>query len=230
MSDEPRPLSALPIHRHCCRLGGTPRPISALPSYSNEIARVVSWNSDCMPRGVLNKQDTFTDMLGSETEICERYAAELSALALLDRAYYLKSTATVEDRADYFRRQERLEKVRAEFYTNLSQVRRSDNPHSEGVRVRVKNQTVSQAITRAANCGMLHDLNNSLGVVIGHCELMAEFVSKDHRAAKHLSAILGAARKMATLIHGSVCEVQKRASPLSRGVHASISTKSMNDV
>ena len=64
---------------------------------------------------------------------------------------------------------------------------------------------IGQPVMSAPQCRVLHDLNNSLGVVMGRCELLADFVSKDAGAAKHLLAILDAARTMAKRIHGSTC-------------------------
>jgi hypothetical protein len=60
----------------------------------------------------------------TETEICTRYEAELAEIADLDRVYYLNSPASCVDRADYYRRQDQLEQVRARLYAELSAVRR----------------------------------------------------------------------------------------------------------
>lgn len=144
--------------------------------------------------------------MGTETEICTRYEAELSAIASLDRAYYLNATATPADRANYVRRQDDLEQVRAWLYAELSTVRHSETTKPAVFRVRVNDRAIGQQVMSAPQCMLAHDLNNYLGVVIGRCELLADFVSKDAGAAKHLSVILDTAQTMTTRIHGSVCK------------------------
>jgi len=59
----------------------------------------------------------------------------------------------------------------------------------------------------APQCTLAHDLNNYLGVVIGRCELLADHASEDAQVARHLSAILEAACKMADFIRGSACGI-----------------------
>lgn len=144
-----------------------------------------------------------------EAEVYKRYEAEMAAIAALDQAYYVNTTPTPAERADYIKRQAQLEQVRSRFYAELRTVRHSETARPGMFRVIVDDRFFGQPIMSAPQCALLHDLNNSLGVVIGCCELLADSVSNDAGAAKHLSAILEAARKMATRIHGSVCEPRK---------------------
>lgn len=147
-----------------------------------------------------------------------RYAAELAAIAALDRDYYLKATPTLADRAGYFTRQAHLEELRARLYAELSTVRHSETTKPGTFRVQVHDRVIGQSVVSAPQCTLIHDLNNALGVVIGHCELLTDFVSKDPGASKHLSAILDAARKMANRIHRSVCPDSVRSSKDSAAV------------
>jgi hypothetical protein len=58
--------------------------------------------------------------MDTETEIFIRYEAELAEIARLDRLYYQKAAAGRADRADYYRRQDQLERVRARLCVELS--------------------------------------------------------------------------------------------------------------
>ncbi len=140
-----------------------------------------------------------------ESEICRRYAAELAEIAALDRGYYLNEMPTPADRAGYVRRQAQLERVRLRFYGELSMARHSEPMKPGTFRVVVNDRLIGEPVMSAPQCRVLHDLNNFLGVVIGRCELLADFVSKDAGAVKHLSAILDASRNMAERIHGGAC-------------------------
>ena len=62
---------------------------------------------------------------GAESAICLCYAAELEAIAELDRAYYLNPLPSLLDRAEYYQRQERLEQVRSRLYSALDAVRQA---------------------------------------------------------------------------------------------------------
>jgi hypothetical protein len=55
-----------------------------------------------------------------KTEIAIRYEAELAEIAALDRLYYQTVAASRADRADYYRRQEQLERIRTRLYAELS--------------------------------------------------------------------------------------------------------------
>lgn len=59
----------------------------------------------------------------TEAEICRRYEAELSAIAALDRCYYLAPCPTRSDRADYAARQNQLQGIRSRFYAELAHAR-----------------------------------------------------------------------------------------------------------
>jgi hypothetical protein len=50
-----------------------------------------------------------------------RYAAELKAIAALDREYYLNPSPNLAQRAEYHNRQEDLEQIRRRLYSELSE-------------------------------------------------------------------------------------------------------------
>jgi hypothetical protein len=50
-----------------------------------------------------------------------RYAAELEAIAALDREYYLNPSPNLAQRAEYYNRQEYLEQIRRRLYSELSE-------------------------------------------------------------------------------------------------------------
>jgi len=62
--------------------------------------------------------------MDTETEISICYEAELAEIANLDRIYYLNAAASRADRADYYKRQDRLEQVRTRLYAELSTARK----------------------------------------------------------------------------------------------------------
>jgi hypothetical protein len=70
--------------------------------------------------------ETGTTLIGgTESAICMSYAAQLEAIAQLDRAYYLNPAPTALDRAKYYARQEVLEQARQRLYAALAAVRRA---------------------------------------------------------------------------------------------------------
>jgi hypothetical protein len=54
-----------------------------------------------------------------------RYAAELEAIAALDREYYLNPSPNLAQRAEYYNRQEYLEQIRQRLYSELSEAQHS---------------------------------------------------------------------------------------------------------
>ena len=67
--------------------------------------------------------------MDTETEIIIRYEAELAEIAHLDRLYYQKAALNSADRADYYRRQDKLEQIRTRLYAELSATRRKSQNH-----------------------------------------------------------------------------------------------------
>jgi hypothetical protein len=59
----------------------------------------------------------------TEAKICARYGRELELIAALDRAYHFHPVPTSAERAKYQKRQEELETLRAQFYTELDRFR-----------------------------------------------------------------------------------------------------------
>jgi len=86
----------------------------------------------------------------TEIEICTRYEAELAAIAALDRAYYLNATPTAADHADYCRRQDHLEQVRAQVYAELSAVRHAEIPKPRSFQVRINDRATGQLVVSDA--------------------------------------------------------------------------------
>jgi len=73
---------------------------------------------------MFSEPETDAACSSAESAICMVYAAQLEAIAQLDRAYYLNPAPTLLDRAKYYQRQEVLEKVRHLLYSALDEVRR----------------------------------------------------------------------------------------------------------
>jgi hypothetical protein len=63
--------------------------------------------------------------MSAEDQICQFYETYLSAIAVLDRRYYMNPSPTPVDRAAYAARQAELENLRARLYSELA---RSRNP------------------------------------------------------------------------------------------------------
>lgn len=62
--------------------------------------------------------------MDTETEISICYETELAEIAALDRLYYQTVAASRADRADYYRRQDRLGQIRTRLYAELSAARK----------------------------------------------------------------------------------------------------------
>jgi hypothetical protein len=67
--------------------------------------------------------------MSTESEIYIRCEAELAEIAALDRLYYQTVAASRADRAEYYRRQDQLERVRARLYTELSAEKKKNQNH-----------------------------------------------------------------------------------------------------
>jgi len=61
-----------------------------------------------------------------EAPVLVRYAAELKAIADLDREYYLNPLPNLADRASYYKRQEDLERIRQHLYSELCPTRHGE--------------------------------------------------------------------------------------------------------
>ena len=62
--------------------------------------------------------------MATEEQLFERFEAELSAIASLDRRYYLTPSPTLADRCEYAKRQALLEETRSRFYKQLEVFRK----------------------------------------------------------------------------------------------------------
>ena len=56
----------------------------------------------------------------AQPDMYMRYAAELEAIAALDREYYLNPLPNLAERAEYYNRQEYLHRIRQRLYSELS--------------------------------------------------------------------------------------------------------------
>jgi hypothetical protein len=55
----------------------------------------------------------------AKDQICKRYEAAFTAIAALDRRYYLNPCASVVERRDYAMRQAQLQEIRSRLYAEL---------------------------------------------------------------------------------------------------------------
>lgn len=147
-----------------------------------------------------------------ETDILRRYSAELEEIARADRRYYLNKTPSRSDRASYAMRQEYLASVRTHFKAEISVTQDQTTIRDGPFQVRFKDTTSGAEIVSSSQYLLAHDLNNGLGVVIGHCELLSEFAPNDQTVKRHLNEIIAAARKMATHLEKRKCQ-NLRGSP-----------------
>jgi hypothetical protein len=56
-------------------------------------------------------------------------------------------------------------------------------------------------------CLLAHDLNNGLGIIAGHCELMVEQMDPDSESARRLLEVRELAFSMAKKINGHECRM-----------------------
>lgn len=68
------------------------------------------------------------------------------------------------------------------------------------------NGVLDQAV-RDRLCLLAHDLNNALGAIAGHCELMAEHAESDSEFQARLRKILTITHNMAKRINGHECRM-----------------------
>lgn len=141
-----------------------------------------------------------------KTNDIQRYAAELDEIARLDRRFYLNNAPSRSERARYAQRQEHLNEIRNRFSPELGLIQDQRNVGVETFHVRIRDNTSQTEIVSAPQCMLDHDLNNSLGVVIGLGQLLGELVPKDEEIQRRLNGIMEAARKMATIIAGRTCK------------------------
>ena len=161
--------------------------------------------------GLLRAGKQHEGTMAFKSDAVATYLAELEAIADLDRNYYMTETPSLHDRASYALRQQHLARLREQFWAKTSVPTENAPPPQAGqCLVRVKDHTSGGEVVSSPQCLLVHDLNNALGVVIGHCELMSELAAKDETIRGHLEEILKAAQKMAT-------HLRKRACPNLRG-------------
>ena len=145
----------------------------------------------------------------TENSIFTRYAAELEAIADLDREYYLNASPSLGERSNYYERQEHLEQLRQRLYSESCA---TQHGAQKIFRISMTDHAFGQRLTSSPQCVLRHDLNNYLGVLIGRCELVAELIPTDSVETKHLTVVLEMARKMASRLAGAVCPRQESES------------------
>ena len=70
-----------------------------------------------------------------------------------------------------------------------------------------KSDTASSQALAERLCLLAHDLNNGLGVIAGHCELMAEHAEPESECAERLRLILEVVHRLAERINGHECRM-----------------------
>jgi hypothetical protein len=110
---------------HCRRVGmpdemsaqvlhGSPNPVH----FSGVVCGGLRAGSlSSMPCRKITGEGSYT----AQPYIYMRYAAELKAIAALDREYYLNPSPNLAQRAEYYNRQEYLEQIRRRLYSELSE-------------------------------------------------------------------------------------------------------------
>jgi hypothetical protein len=81
---------------------------------SSVVARVLGRCS--MPCRKIIGKGSYT----AQPDMYMRYAAELEAIAALDREYYRNLSPNLAERAEYYNRQEYLHRIRQRLYSELS--------------------------------------------------------------------------------------------------------------
>jgi hypothetical protein len=97
----------------------------------------------------------------TENSIFMRYAAELEAIADLDREYYLNPSPSLVERSNYYRRQEDLEQIRQRLYSELCA---THHEAQKTFRISMTDHAFGKKLTSSPQCVLRHDLNNYLVV------------------------------------------------------------------
>jgi hypothetical protein len=72
----------------------------------------------------------------------------------------------------------------------------------------IKRYQPSSALTPSPKkCTLAHDLNNSLCVILGGCDLLTELLVENGSATKHLALIHDAAQKIARCLAENSCQL-----------------------
>lgn len=92
--------------------------------------------------------------------------------------------------------------------------RDSDLDMTNAFLVSVDDKANRHPVTSVPQCRLAHDLRNSLGIVVGHCELVAD-TGVSERTTRHLESIRRAVLKMTTLLEE--CRHERCKGQLERG-------------
>jgi hypothetical protein len=58
-------------------------------------------------------------------------------------------------------------------------------------------------------CGLAHEFNNQLTVIMAHCDFLAEHCSASQTALNHLGMIVASARRMGSALRSHECEMNE---------------------
>lgn len=118
----------------------------------------------------------------------------------MDRDYYLNPNPNTRDRAEYYCRTEELGKLRQHFYAALD-----TSPHAhDGNDLDLTFQDSATAqIVHASQSRVVHDLRNSLHIVLGYTDILLRRLSNDEETVKELECIRSAGNKMNELLKAS---------------------------
>lgn len=148
-------------------------------------------------------------------EILEALEAHLRESQPLDAIFYTNPNPTTADRAAYFRRQERAEALRHLFDAAMSLPSQAPNAKPETIHLTVAGLTKSGL---QPLCRLSHDIRNLLHVILGSCELLADY-PLDSDAAKLLEHISSAAVKAASLAKTTTCRIAEMSQQASKLKH-----------
>lgn len=128
------------------------------------------------------------------------YEATLKASSELDRDYYFNPNPSTTDRAEYYRRIEELGKLRQHFYAALDSTSNPDQ--GSNLEVTFQDNAAAQRVS-VCQSKFVHDLRNSLHIVLGYTDILLEQLSKDETAVKELECIRLAGNRMSDLLKAS---------------------------
>ena len=151
--------------------------------------------------------------MDDEATILKSYEAELAAIEDLDRFYYRSKKRSAADCAAYFARQRERELVRARFDAELRAIRANNTTAPQTLSIRIEDKALGQAPHSTQLCKAKHDLRNSLGVVIGRCQLISEIAPPEPKTSGHVSAILIAAKAMTGILRDDECHLEQHQPP-----------------
>ena len=132
------------------------------------------------------------------------FEEKLREQAERDAVYFRNPNPSKEERAEYSRRTEEMDRLRQEFYTAVQTQKATGAEASAGPVVIADWGT--EAALSASECRLAHKLNTGLQVVLGCADLLAERISEDDAAMAELERLRSLVQKMADLVRNSRCK------------------------